>query len=98
MERGAESCKYLNVLQGESEEEEQAWYDVVSKYEFDGWFWCGIVLMVVHTNLKRTSVASEAKIDKAMMLTVMLGKPFGSFVTAIQYGIRKISTRMLQSL
>lgn len=89
------SCRYLNVLQGKSEEEEQHWFDAVSKYKFDGWSFAGHVGQVggIYRVLRRLMLLRDKKmLDKGydwlhiLRLSRMRWTPI---MTAIQQQIRK---------
>ena len=89
------NCRYLNVLQGRSEQEEQHWFDAVSKYKFDGWSFAGNVGQMggIYRVLRRLMLLRDKKmLDKGydwlhiLRLSRMRWTPI---MTAIQQQIRK---------
>ena len=88
-------CKYLSVLQGDTEAAEQRWYDAVKGYKFDGWSFAGGVGVNggPYRILKRLlTMADDGLLDDGYdwLHLLMLGKlRWAPFVTAIQRGVRR---------
>ena len=89
-------CKYLNVLQGETiEEEEELWFNAVKGFKLDGWSLAGKVGVNggPYRILRRLLLLADAGLlgegyDWVHLL--MLGKlRWAPVVTAIQYALRK---------
>ena len=92
---GQHECKYLNVLQGETEQEEQLWFDAVSPFKFDGWSFAGSVGVDggPYRILKRLLLLADKNLldDGYNWLHLLkLSQPkWAPFVTAIQRAVRK---------
>ena len=92
---GEHICKYLNVLQGDKESDENNWYKAVKGFKLDGWALAGGVGVVggPYRILKRMLImADEGLLDKGYdwLHILMLGRLLWSpFVTSIQKAVRK---------
>ena len=92
---GRHSCKYLNVLQGESIEQEQLWFDAVKGFKLDGWSLAGQVgvdggpYRIINRLLKLADAGLLGSgYDWVHLLK--LGKlRWAPVVTALQYALRK---------
>lgn len=89
------NCKYLNVLQGDKESDEDVWYDAVKNIKFDGWAFAGGIGIEggPYRILRRLLLmADEGLLDAGYdwLHLLMLGQlPWAPFVTAIQRAIRR---------
>ena len=92
---GGKSCKYLNVLQGETEDAEQHWYDEVKAFKFDGWSLAGSVGVDggPYRILRRLLLLADAnQLDKGYdwLHVLKIGMPrWAPVLTAIQRAVRK---------
>jgi hypothetical protein len=89
------SCKFLNVLQGEDETEEELWYQTVKGFKFEGWSLAGGVGQMggIYRVLRRMLLLRDDKLlDKGydwvhiLRLSRMRWAPL---MTAVQNGVRK---------
>ena len=88
-------CKFLNVLQGTSEAEEQFWYDAVKGFKFEGWSLAGNVGQQggIYRVLRRILLLREDKLldsgyDWLHILRLSRVR-WSPLITAIQNSIRK---------
>lgn len=88
-------CRYLNVLQGETPNEEDEWYRAVKRFAFDGWAFAGQVGVGggPYRILRRLLILRDQKrLDKGNDRLHFLGlsQPiWAPVMTAIQRGVRK---------
>jgi hypothetical protein len=90
---GPEKCRFLNVLQGRTEEETDIWYDTVKDYDFEGWAFAGVHAYGLYTTLKRLiKLRDDGKLNRTQNWIHILGNTrllnAGPF-TQIQRAIRK---------
>ena len=89
------NCKFLNVLQGATIEQEQAWFDAVKQYEFEGWSLAGRVGTDggIYRVLRRIIMLRDEKLLEppySWLHILKLSKVrWCPIVTSIQRGIRE---------
>lgn len=91
--QGPDVCKFLNVLQGRSEEETDSWYDAVKGFECEGWAFAGVHAYGLYATLKRIiKLRDDKKLSKKQHWIHILGNTrllnAGPF-TQIQRALRK---------
>ena len=88
------NCKFLNVLQGGTEAEEEHWFQAVKGFQFEGWSFAGGVGRMggIYRILRRMLLLRDLKLLDApndwlhiLMLSKMRMTPL---MTAIQYAVR----------
>jgi len=86
------NTKFLNVLQGNNEEQADIWYDAVKHYPFEGWAMAGYNMKQLHLALRRLIVLRDEKLlDPGRDLIHYLGTSkleWATAFTAIQRNIR----------
>lgn len=92
--------KFMNVLQGNNEEQADHWYDAVKHYPFEGWAMAGFNMKQLHLVLRRLIVMRDEKmLDPGRDLIHYLGTSklnWACIFTAIQRNIREtINPNML---
>ena len=66
------AVQFLNVLQGNTESEADAWYDAVKKYQFEGWAFAGVLRHNVEYLLKRIiRMADEKQLENKSWIHVL---------------------------
>lgn len=87
------NTKFLNVLQGNNEEQADIWYDAVKHYPFEGWAMAGYNMKQLHLALRRLIVLRDEKLlDPGRDVIHYLGTSkleWATAFTAIQRNIRK---------
>lgn len=88
-------CKYLNVLQGDTEQDEQDWFDAVKGFKFEGWSLAGGVGQAggIYRVLRRILLLRDQKyLDRGFDWIHILRLSrirWAPLVTAIQRALRK---------
>jgi len=91
--QGPEKCRFLNVLQGRTDEETEVWYQKVKDFEFEGWAFAGVNAYGLHSTLKKLiKLRDDNKLNKRQNWIHILGNTrmlnAGPF-TQIQRAVRK---------
>ena len=85
--------KFLNVLQGNNEQQANLWYDAVKHYPFEGWAMAGYNMKQLHLALRRLIVMRDEKmLDPGRDLVHYLGTSklnWSCIFTAIQRNLRE---------
>ena len=85
--------KFLNVLQGNNEQQADQWYDAVKHYPFEGWAMAGYNMKQLHLALRRLIVMRDEKmLDPGRDLVHYLGTSklnWSCIFTAIQRNLRE---------
>ena len=87
------NTKFLNVLQGNNEQQADDWYGAVKHYPFEGWAMAGYNMKQLHLALRRLIVMRDEKmLDPGRDLIHYLGTSklnWSCIFTAIQRNIRE---------
>ena len=85
--------KFLNVLQGNNEQQADLWYDAVKHYPFEGWAMAGYNMKQLHLALRRLIVMRDEKmLDPGRDLVHYLGTSklnWSCIFTQIQRSLRE---------
>lgn len=79
--RKAPDVKFLNVLQGNTEQETDAWYDAVKGFEFEGWAIAGRLRLDFYNTCRRIITMAEENQIQNMVWIHVLGT--GSLQSAV---------------
>lgn len=88
--RKSTHLKLLNVLQGNTPTEADAWYDAVKQYDFDGWAFAGLLRQNIPYLLRRIiRMANEKQLDGKNYIHVLgtANLETAVMLTAIQRGL-----------